>query len=215
MHPTLSCESGDFVPREGKAVDNQRFLFNVRQACKEKGITVSQLESALGWSQGLISRWSKTSPSVDKLIELVNYLGVSYERLLGGGKSDTSESPASSIGQKLAERTRRGKIVWKPCEGDSVAAGLVGMISEGDCLADLAYCTTYEDGYFFLVMAEGDEVYAPRLYLSPDATTPPTYEPCDEKSLSITLEYADPALCDSWRRRKTNQFKERFLAEED
>lgn len=40
----------------------------IKWICKEKGISVSQLESRLEFSPGLISRWVRMSPSIDKML---------------------------------------------------------------------------------------------------------------------------------------------------
>ena len=40
---------------------------NIKTACKEKGITISALEEELEFTRGSIYKWSKHSPSVDKL----------------------------------------------------------------------------------------------------------------------------------------------------
>lgn len=41
------------------------------------------MERAHDWSHGLVSRWVKTSPSVDKVVDVIRYLGVRYEDILG------------------------------------------------------------------------------------------------------------------------------------
>ena len=40
---------------------------NVREAAKEKGITISALEEELEFTRGSVYKWSKHCPSVDKL----------------------------------------------------------------------------------------------------------------------------------------------------
>lgn len=40
---------------------------NVKIACKEKGISISELEEKLGFPRGSIYKWNKHFPSVEKL----------------------------------------------------------------------------------------------------------------------------------------------------
>ena len=35
---------------------------NVKQACREKGVSVSALEKAVGFSNGCISKWNESEP---------------------------------------------------------------------------------------------------------------------------------------------------------
>ena len=55
---------------------------NIETLCKKQGITVSGLEKALGFGNSTISKWSKSSPSVDKLAAVANYFGVTIDQLL-------------------------------------------------------------------------------------------------------------------------------------
>ena len=60
-------------------------IFNrISKLCKEKGVTVAKLERETGISNGTISRWSTSSPTVDKLRKVADYFGVSVDSLIGG-----------------------------------------------------------------------------------------------------------------------------------
>lgn len=48
----------------------------IKECCKIKGISISQVESALGFSNGLISKWKTVSPTVAKLQQVADYLSV-------------------------------------------------------------------------------------------------------------------------------------------
>lgn len=56
---------------------------NIRETCRRKKISITRMESELGFSPGLISRWSKTktSPAFDKIYEIAGYLGVTINDL--------------------------------------------------------------------------------------------------------------------------------------
>lgn len=55
---------------------------NVKQACREKGVSVSALEKAVGFSNGCISKWNESEPGIHKVQKVAHYLGVAIEDLL-------------------------------------------------------------------------------------------------------------------------------------
>ena len=58
---------------------------NIEMLCKEKGISVSGLEKTLGFGNSTISKWSSSSPTVEKLMAVSDF-GVSVDYLLRGNK---------------------------------------------------------------------------------------------------------------------------------
>lgn len=46
----------------------------VKQAVKEKGTTVFQMEKDLGFARGAIYKWNESSPAVDRLLKVAKYL---------------------------------------------------------------------------------------------------------------------------------------------
>lgn len=54
-------------------------------------MSVSAVEKALGFGNGIISKWNKQSPSCDNIIKLADYLNCSVEYLLTGKESSHSE----------------------------------------------------------------------------------------------------------------------------
>lgn len=59
---------------------------------KQKGLSVSAVEKKLGFGNGAIKRFSTSSPSVDKIIALSNFLNVTVEYILFGNEN-VSELP--------------------------------------------------------------------------------------------------------------------------
>lgn len=55
----------------------------IQQLCKAANTTISAVEVACNLSNASIRRWDKSSPSVDKVLAVANYFGVSIEYLLG------------------------------------------------------------------------------------------------------------------------------------
>lgn len=58
-------------------------LERIRTLAKEQGMSISKLEDSLGFGNGTISRWDKSSPSIEKLQAVGKALNVSIAFLLG------------------------------------------------------------------------------------------------------------------------------------
>ena len=57
-------------------------LENITALCKQHSITIAALERAVGISNGVISRWDRSSPCVDNLKKVADYFGVTVDSLL-------------------------------------------------------------------------------------------------------------------------------------
>lgn len=58
-------------------------LERIQEVCKEKGITVAELERESGIAQRTIYKWNQQSPSAERLQKVADYLDVSVDYLLG------------------------------------------------------------------------------------------------------------------------------------
>ena len=58
-------------------------VVRIRKLCKENGISMRRLERDNDFGNGLVSKWSHSSPSVAYLQKVANYFGVSINYLLG------------------------------------------------------------------------------------------------------------------------------------
>ncbi len=57
-------------------------LKNITRLCKEKGISIARLERETGISNGTISRWGTSSPTVENARKVAEYLGTTVDELL-------------------------------------------------------------------------------------------------------------------------------------
>lgn len=57
---------------------------NIKQLCTQHQVTIPKLEKELGFGNGTIYNWAKSSPSVDKVERVAKYFGVSINRILYG-----------------------------------------------------------------------------------------------------------------------------------
>ncbi|WP_040981015.1 helix-turn-helix domain-containing protein [Oceanobacillus jeddahense] len=55
----------------------------IKSLCKEKKITIAELERKTGISNGQIRKWDNTTPGINKLQAVADYFDVSVDYLLG------------------------------------------------------------------------------------------------------------------------------------
>lgn len=91
----------------------------IKKICKKRGITISGLEKELGWSNGVIGRWAKVSPSIDKIFSVASQLEVSLDELFGTVKSVEGIVPKTKdIYERIYEITENKQLNWKPVVSD-------------------------------------------------------------------------------------------------
>lgn len=136
-----------------KHYDGEILVDRIRSICKKKGISIAQMEKELKWSQGLISRWSKNSPSISKIMEVVRYLGVSYEELLGEIDSDEDEEDEQeTLSHKLYQVTEMGELAWELCDKEFKNPDVQDLLNSNDDTDCKIYSASYENGYFLLIV---------------------------------------------------------------
>lgn len=54
----------------------------IKEICKSKKISVTQLEKEAGLSNGAISKWNESSPTIDKLQSVAKVLKIKVDKLL-------------------------------------------------------------------------------------------------------------------------------------
>ena len=54
----------------------------VKSICEEKGISVRQLEIKAGLTNGTISKWNKSSPTISNLKAVADVLKVKVDKLI-------------------------------------------------------------------------------------------------------------------------------------
>lgn len=91
----------------------------IKELCNRRGITISKLESDLGFGNSSIKKWERTSsPSVDKVIKVANYFDVSCDYLLG--RSDIEGSAVDMIEDTEVVNLKRAIQKMTPEEKDKM-----------------------------------------------------------------------------------------------
>ena len=57
-------------------------LTNIRRLCSKKPVSIAKLERETGISNGTISRWDTSSPTVENLKKVADYFGVLVDDLI-------------------------------------------------------------------------------------------------------------------------------------
>jgi len=86
----------------------------IKALCSERGITVTKLESLMGYSQSAIGKWRSAMPTADKLIKVAQYFDVSMDYLVGLSpykKHETQNLTAGDMG--LSENAVRALVECK------------------------------------------------------------------------------------------------------
>ena len=60
---------------------------NIVSLCKSKNISIAKLEQETGLGNATIRTWKTSSPSVDRLKKVADYLGVTIDSLLSEAPS--------------------------------------------------------------------------------------------------------------------------------
>lgn len=89
----------------------------IKSLCYRNGITISQLESDLGFGSSSIKKWEKTSsPSVGKIVKVANYFNVSLDYLMC--MTDIESSVTDILGDKDIISFQRARKKMTPKDRD-------------------------------------------------------------------------------------------------
>lgn len=88
-------------------MNNELLVKSIRELCKKNNVAVSQLENDLNFGAGLISRWVKSSPSLDKIVDIADYFHVTLDEVVGHNNITNDK-----FLEKLISQTEERIIQW-------------------------------------------------------------------------------------------------------
>lgn len=190
----------------------------IKKICKKRGITISGLERELGWSNGVIGRWAKVNPSIDKIFTVAGKLEVSLDELLGTAKPAVEKRPEDKgICEKIYELTENRQLVWKQIgQADKKELEKAEVIITCEAWQD---CKVYKAdwGVGMIVMTavyeeDGENINHLELHLyfivkGGDAEE----ENGQGEFLFRTLKYVDTSLYKKWNHTRVKEFKQELL----
>ena len=137
-------------------MNNQILVNNIKKICKDKNISISVMERDLFMSPGLISRWTKTTPALDRVLEIASYLQVSLDTLIGNANetSNNNDRTINYLLLKLYNRTLNAEIDWQIFDPHNVNKNLYTQIISSIITKnnmDCFYCNV-NNGSFILTI---------------------------------------------------------------
>ena len=80
----------------------------IKSLAESQNLSIRRLEEKLGFGNGVINRWRKTTPGIDKVESVANFFGVTTDYLLG--RTDTPQFTRKDERdvQKILEEMTKG-----------------------------------------------------------------------------------------------------------
>ena len=171
-------------------MDNELLVKSIRKLCKENNITPAQLETKLNFGAGLISRWSKSSPSIDKIIDIADYFNVTLDEVVGRD-IELNNSQDNDLLISLIQMTNSKEIKWEyiPNYENLQLNGMpydevFSLDSYGDEDIEIYKCKYHDSNLFLIaryIIIDGIiNNLLIELYLQPDMESRPVIQGIDE-----------------------------------
>lgn len=147
-------------------MEKEDLVKNIKKICAIRGIYIRDMELALGFSPGLISRWIRMSPSIEKVMKVAEYLNVSLDELMSG----QVEKNSNDFIERLYKKTEEKKLEWSICKSENPFSFPVHELKESQNANSVCCYCKYRDGFFLLACAldTEEDIEEIGLYLLPD-----------------------------------------------
>lgn len=76
----------------------------IKELCKKKGVTIKEMEIAVGIGEKNANKWKTRTPSAESLLKLSEYFGVSTDYILTGEEPDSgyyADREANQIAEEI------------------------------------------------------------------------------------------------------------------
>lgn len=202
-------------------MDNELLVKSIKAACSKRNISVTQLEKALEYSPSLISRWKKTSPSLDKIVDIADFLDISIDELIGREISIKSKT-AETFVDILYSLTINNSIIWE--DKTSIVPKLV---DDDNCNIDYdgydyyeMFISKYNDGIIYLYTQYDKEKgiindIDIQLYIQPNESSELVIQECDDAKLYDLWYYIQAKFYGKPDEVQAEDFKQQFIIEQE
>lgn len=200
-------------------MSNEKIVKSIKELCKKHGITANQLESEVGLSQGLISRWLKTTPSLDKIIDIADYFNVSLDEVIGRRKNTSNQNDL--FVNQIYEMTQNGELEWIDNYLLSYTNEFYRKIERYTHGFDMDviefFVADYKSGRIMLLMQyDIDHVkmveYKADLFIQVDGVLEIIHEDCDDEQLYELWKCVRSKIYGEPDETKVEKFKEEIIA---
>lgn len=121
---------------------------NIKTKCIENDISISQLEKELHFGAGSIGKWKQSAPSIEKVMAVADYFGVSLDEICGVKKTKAE----MAFMDCLIQRTVKGDIKWFPCSSGKAFSSRFNLTQNWSGI----YAAQYDIGRFYIGHNEND-----------------------------------------------------------
>lgn len=133
-------------------MNNENLITSIKNMCKNNNITITKLEDELGMSQGLISRWAKSSPSLDKIVDIADYFHVSLDEVVGYNQY-TNDDFLNILYKKTSDKSiqwQSSKTINKDEEKVKEYSDNMPFNTLQDNIHELNYAIQFNNGYIVM-----------------------------------------------------------------
>ena len=200
-------------------MNNQLLVNNIMKLCKDRNVSISTLEKDLFMSPGLISRWAKTTPTLDRVVEIANYFHVSVDSLVDTTKESAYNNPKlKQLLSILYSKSDSEDLTWlvfdpNHAENNKNTKFLLSLANRNNI--DCFYCK-FLDGIFILTIQYGTvEDKKISLYAVADSNSSPELL-CDKgEPLFKLCNFLLKRYSKDLNTIKTNNFIDKFINQSD
>lgn len=197
-------------------MDGSLLTDNIRNLCKKNKISISKLETDLFLSPGLISRWSKNMPSLDKVADIADYFGVSIDELVGRSDSLSNGNNTGRFLHLLYQQSIYAETIWEILCPQSLPEELSDATFPKNFTDNLCECyyTCYQNGFFILTANyTPDSVLKLALYILPDIHSRFECICADTDRLTRLYEFIEPRFRVQLNKIKTSNLISSYIQE--
>lgn len=197
-------------------MDNNLLIDNIRILCKKNKVSISKLEADLFLSPGLISRWNKSMPALDKVADIADYFGVSIDELLGRSCGLSDDGNWRRFLLILYQQSIYGKTVWEILNLQSLPKELSGVMLPKNFTDNLCGCyyTDYQKGFFILATSHTpDGALQLKLYILSDVYSRLECVCSDTDRLKQLYEYLEPRFSMQLNKMKAENLMRSYIQE--
>lgn len=192
-------------------MDNKLLIENIRKLCQERKVSISQLERDLYMSPGLISRWAKNTPTLDRIMDIAEYFGVPLDAI--SPVNSTSPKSGKTINQLLAylyTQSTQSDLEWNVFDTNNPPHGLTFTHThthtpENFFNSDRFYCNI-NNGYFFFAVEYDNPHIILSLYAMADRYSYPELICTDSDKLKNLYTYLIKRYGKQLNSMKTNAY---------
>ncbi len=193
-------------------MDNIKLVNNIKNLCSKNNISISQMEKEVNLSSGLISRWTKTTPSLDRLIDIAHFFNVTIDALIGENAESEVDKEIIYLIYVLYQETQKLKMQWNIFDMDNPPFHISKPAHDIlDKEKHDYYYAAFENGYFLIGMPCSEPINSLTLYALPDSNSLPQAVCSDYGQLVQLFELVSNNLRKKLNKMKTDKFIHSFL----